>query len=53
MQECMLNESLENFKCFAILRGVIPLTFKSYVTSIVRVCAAIVNLQPSLIKFEK
>ncbi len=30
-------------KCFAILREV----FKYYITSIVRICAAIVNLQPS------
>ena len=44
---------IRKLKCFYILRGVIPLTFKSYITSIVRVCAAIVNLQPSLIHFEK
>ena len=44
---------IRKLECFYILRGVIPLTFKSYITSIVRVCAAIVNLQPSLIDFEK
>ena len=44
---------IRKLKCFYILRGVIPLTFKSYITSIVRVCAAIVNLQPSLIDLEK
>ena len=43
---------IRKLKCFSILRGVIPLTFKSYVSSIVRVCAAIVNLQPSIIKVE-
>ena len=44
---------IRKLKCFYSLRGVIPLTFKSVITSIVRVCAAIVNLQPSLINFEK
>ena len=39
-------------KCFSVLRGIILLTFKSYITFIVRVCAAIVNLQPSIIKVE-
>lgn len=47
--ECMIRK----LKCFKILRGVIPLTIKSDVTSIIQVCAAIVNLQPCLIKFEK
>ena len=41
---------IRKIKCFSVVRGVIPLTFKSYITSIVRVCAAIVNLQPSIIK---
>ena len=41
---------IRKLKCFSVLRGVIPSTFKSYVTSIVRVCAAIVNLQPRIIK---
>ena len=43
---------IRKIECFSVLRGVIPLTLKSYITSIVRVCAAIVNLQPSIIKVE-
>lgn len=41
---------IRKLKCFSVLHGVIPLTFKAYVTSILKVCAAIVNLQPSIIK---
>ena len=37
-------------KCFSILRGVIPLTLKPYVTFIVTVCATLVNLQPRIIE---
>ena len=37
-------------KCFGILRGVIPLTLKPYANQIVKVCAMLVNLQPSAIK---
>jgi hypothetical protein len=40
---------IRKLKCFSILRGVIPLTLKPYVTSIVKVCSAIVNLQHSII----
>ena len=40
---------IRKLKCFNILRGVIPLTFKPYVNSIIKVCAALVNLQPSII----
>ena len=43
---------IRKIECFSVLRGVIPLTLKSYITSIVRVCAAIVNLQRSIIKVE-
>ena len=43
---------IRRLKCFAILQGVIPLTFKAYISSIIRECAAIVNLQPSLIRME-
>lgn len=46
--ECMIRK----LKCYRILKGVITLTLKAYITSIVRVCAALVNLQPSLIRFE-
>ena len=42
---------IRKLKCYRILQGVIPLTVKGYVTSIVKVCAALVNLQPSLIKY--
>ena len=41
---------IRKIKCFSVLRGVIPLTLKSYITSVVKVCSAIVNLQPSIIK---
>lgn len=41
---------IRKLKCFGILRGVIPLTMKPYVSSIVKVCAALVNLQPSIIE---
>ena len=40
---------IRKLKCFSILRGVLPLTLKPYASSIVRVCAAIVNLEPSVI----
>ena len=39
-------------KCYRILRGVIHLSLKGYITSIVNVCAALVNMQPSVIRFE-
>ena len=41
---------IRKLKCFGILRGVIPLTLKPYANQIVKVCAALVNLQPSAIK---
>ena len=41
---------IRKLKCFSILRGVMPLTLKPYVSSIVKVCAALVNLQPSIIE---
>ena len=47
-----VERMIRKLKCFVILRGVIPLTFKAYISSIIRVCAAIVNLQPSLIRME-
>lgn len=43
---------IRKLKCFGILRGVIPMTMKPYVSSIVKVCAALVNLQPSIIENE-
>ena len=41
---------IRKLKCLSTLRGVIPLTLKSYVTSIVKVCATLVNLQPRIIE---
>ena len=41
---------IRKLKCFSILRGVMPLTLKPYVSSIVKVCAALVNLQPRIIE---
>ncbi len=41
---------IRKLKCFCILRGVIPLTLKPYVSSIVKVCAAMVNLEKRVIK---
>ena len=46
--ECMIRK----LKCYRILSGVIHLSLKGYITSIVNVCAALVNMQPSLIRFE-
>lgn len=44
---------IRKLKCFGVLRGTIPLTLKPYITSIVRTCAALVNLQPSIIENEE
>ena len=41
---------IRKLKCLSTLRGVIPLTLKSYVTSIVKMCATLVNLQPRIIE---
>ena len=43
---------IRKLKCFSILNGVIPLTIKPYINSIVKVCVALVNLQPSIIQEE-
>jgi hypothetical protein len=40
---------IRSLKSFGILQGVIPLTMKSYIDSIIAVCAALVNLQPKII----
>ena len=45
-----VERNIRKIKCFSVVGGVIPLKFKSYITSIVRVCAAIANLQPSIIR---
>lgn len=40
---------IRSLKSFAIINGVIPLTMKSYIDSVITVCAALVNLQPKII----
>ena len=40
---------ISSLKSFNILKGVIPLTMKSYIDFIITVCAALVNLQPRII----
>ena len=40
---------ISSLKSFNILKGVIPLTMKSYIDSIITVCSALVNLQPRII----
>ncbi len=36
-------------KCICYLRGTIPLSLKPYLSSVLKVCAAVVNLQPAII----
>ena len=43
---------IRKLKCFCILRGVISLSLKPYINSIIKVCTALVNLQPSAINTE-
>ena len=40
---------IRSLKSFGVLQGVVPLTMKSYIDSIIAVCAALVNLQPTII----
>lgn len=40
---------IRRIKCFRILYGVIPLTMKPYVESVIKVCASLVNLQQKII----
>ena len=47
-----VERMIRKLKCYKILRGIIHLSLKVYITSIVNVCAALVNMQPSLIRFE-
>ena len=47
-----VERMIRKLKCYRILRGVIHLSLKGYITSIVNVCAALVNMQPSLIRCE-
>ena len=41
---------IRKLKCFTILKGPLPLTMKPYVDAVITVCAALVNLQPSVIQ---
>lgn len=45
-----VERMIRKLKCFTILKGVLPLTMKPYVDSVVTICAALVNLQPSVIQ---
>jgi hypothetical protein len=45
-----IERMIRLLKLFTILKGVIPLTLKPYIDAIVKVCAILVNLQPSVIK---
>ena len=47
-----VERMIRKLKCYRILRGVIHLSLKGYITSTVNVCAALVNMQPSLIRFD-
>ena len=47
-----VERAIRKLKSFGILRGVMPLTMKPYVTSIAKICAALVNLQPGIIEYE-
>ena len=49
MKRIHIERIIQRLKSFGILQGVIPLTMKSYIDSIVSVCAALVNLQPQII----
>ena len=45
-----IERMIRQLKLFNFLRRVIPLSCKQYVSSVVTVCAILVNLQPSIIK---
>ena len=44
-----VERMIRKLKCFQLIRGVIPLTLKPYASSIIHVCACLVNLSPSII----
>ncbi|CAB4016757.1 Hypothetical predicted protein [Paramuricea clavata] len=44
-----VERMIRKLKCFQLIRGVIPLTLKPYASSIIRVCACLVNLSPTII----
>ena len=43
-----VERMIRKLKCFTILKGSLPLTMKPYVDAVITVCAALVNLQPSV-----
>ena len=45
-----VERTIRKLKLFRILRSPIPLTIKPYIDPVVTVCAALVNLQPIIIK---
>ena len=45
-----VERMIRKLKGFTILKGDLPLTMKPYVSSLVTVCAALVNLQPKIIQ---
>ena len=44
-----VERMIRKLKGFTILKGALPLTMKPYVNAAVTICAALVNLQPSVI----
>jgi hypothetical protein len=44
---------IRKLKCFGSLRGTIPLSLKPYLSHVLKVCAALVNLQPPIIDNEE
>ena len=49
-QRVHVEHMIRKLKGFTILKGYIPLTMKPYASSLVTVCAALVNLQPKIIQ---
>ena len=46
-----VERMIRKLKCFiTILKGPLPLTMKPYVDAVITVCAALVNLHPSVIQ---
>jgi hypothetical protein len=44
-----VERMIRKLKCFQLIHTVIPLTLKPYASSIIQVCACLVNLSPSII----
>ena len=45
-----VERMIQKLKGFTILKRALPLTIKPYISSLVTVCAALVNLQPNAIQ---